>query len=176
MSTYPDVSIIVTIDGVDINLGISAKAQIKNDGQGKDIKTFFKTSTINYLINRAGKEFISGASAYRMYNGIAHNTLWSGDSPDIRFRKYMAAFGAYSALGGKEGGDEIYLISYVDKVISVEEFFDNIIKSKSFLDLELPMGNKLNKKKEVVSYGRKTIGFHERNRIRFNNRYTLAYE
>ena len=69
----------------------------------------------------------------------------------------MAAAGAYDAIGGTAGGDETYLLVYLDKIMTVEEFFDDMITSKNFLDIDIKNDDKILGKNNIISFGRKSI-------------------
>ena len=41
--------------------------------------------------------------------------------------------------------------------MTVEEFFDDIITSKNFLDIDIKNDDKVGKKNKIISFGRKSI-------------------
>lgn len=147
-----DFAIKITKDGTTTNLGLSAKSQYKT-GPKKTKSTTFKTTTVNALLRRG--DLLNTAGEYSFLNDITFGRWKHLGISNIR--RYMAAAGAYDAIGGTAGGDETYLLVYLDKIMTVEEFFDDIITSKNFLDIDIKNDDKVGKKNKIISFGRKSI-------------------
>lgn len=146
-----DFSLKVGLNGVDINLGFSAKSQYKV-GPKATKSTTFKTTNLISLLTRAGA--IGNQIEYRTLNDLAFNRWASMGKNNIR--KYLAGAGSYDALGGTVGGDENYFLVYLDKIFTVEEFFDDLIRTNTFLDIDIKGEDKI-VSGNVVSFGRKNI-------------------
>lgn len=146
-----DFSIKVTKNGTEINLGLSAKAQYKS-GPAKAKTTTFKTTTVDSLLRRGG--LLNTITEYRFLNDMAGGKWRTLGSNNIR--KYLAALGSLDAIGGTVGGDETYLLVYLDKIISVEEFFQELITSKKYLDIDIKNSDKVSNK-AIESFGRGSI-------------------
>ena len=114
--------------------------------------TTFKTTTVNALLRRG--DLLNTAGEYRFLNDITFGRWKQLGTSNIR--RYMAAAGAYDAIGGTAGGDETYLLVYLDKIMTVEEFFDDMITSKNFLDIDIKNDDKVSGK-NIISFGRKSI-------------------
>lgn len=146
-----DFSLKVGVNGVEINLGFSAKSQYKV-GPKATKSTTFKTTTLMSVLTRGN--LLGTPAEYRTLNDLAFNR-WAAMGKN-NIRKYLAGAGSYDALGGTAGGDENYFLVYLDKIFTVEEFFDDLIKTNTFLDLDIKGENAVFGK-NILSFGRKGI-------------------
>lgn len=169
-----DISIKITrsngeVSSTEINLGLSAKAQYKA-GKAKAKVTTFKTSTVLNLLKKG--QVLNTLEEYRFLNDIAFGRWKQAGTANIR--KYLAAVGAMDAIGGTAGGDEIYLLVYIDQVLSVEQFFNALISNGQFLDIDIKTADKVANKK-ITSYGRKSIAEMAKEQVDSPNK-QLAYQ
>lgn len=146
-----DFSIKVGLNGSEINLGFSAKSQYKV-GPKATKSTTFKTTNVVSLLTRAGA--LNTQVEYRTLNDLAFNR-WAGMGRS-NLRKYLAGIGSYDAIGGTTGGDENYFLVYLDKILTVEEFFDDLISTNTFLDMDIKGDDKV-LSGNIISFGRKGI-------------------
>jgi hypothetical protein len=116
-------------DGMKVNIGFSAKAQLK-DGPTK--KTSFLKSSYGKIMLRA--DLLDSHVEYMINNLVAHGKY----SEAIQARKIVAAKMALIAVGGLEKVDEVYFIAYLDKVVSLPDMLQSMSSNpKSGLNLEI---------------------------------------
>lgn len=117
-----DIKITYNDNSVNINMGISAKAQLL--GSGKKTTTTFQTSRLEVFLRGLLKNY-----EYNFLNNLYHGVTSSNEQ--VLLNRYIAAMNFDNAVTGWNLGDRVVLLSYLNKVISVSDFYNAIAKSNS---------------------------------------------
>ena len=117
-----DIKIAYNDNSVNINMGISAKAQLL--GTGKKTTTTFQTSRLEVFLRGLLKNY-----EYNFLNNLYHGVTSSNEQ--VLLNRYIAAMNFDNAVTGWNLGDNVILLSYLNKVISVADFYNSIIKNSN---------------------------------------------
>ena len=104
-----------------LSFGISAKAQSLK--RGKPVKTTFETTTLENLFIKY--QIANTIEEYLFYNNLYHGR--SGIVEMQYLRRKMAALAiANGAVTGSHQGENVLFIQYLDSLISVDKFFEEL--------------------------------------------------
>lgn len=126
-----DVNVSYDENGVKVNIGISAKAKYVKKG-GKT-STVFQTSPL--------KVFLNGIFHNVQYNFL--NNLYqkrNSLNEQISLNRYIAAMNFDNAVTGVDFGDNVLFLSYLDQVITIEDFYQSILNSGKYPKLTFQAG------------------------------------
>ena len=104
---------------VTLSFGISAKAQSLNSS--KKVTTTFQTSKLGVFINQ-----LNNIEKYLFYNNLYHNTDSGKDGYNYYIRRKIAAQNFLNAVTGLNQGENVLFIQYLNDLIRVDEFFEDI--------------------------------------------------
>ena len=112
-----DVQLKYSEDNVNLTIGVSAKAQLLKSS--KTITTF-QTSKLEVFLRGINKNL-----EYSFLNNLYHGR--TSINEQMILNRYIAAMNFDNAVTGWDLGDKVLFLSYLDKVISVADFYDAII-------------------------------------------------
>ena len=112
-----DVQLRYSEDNVNLTIGVSAKAQLL--GSSKTVTTF-QTSKLEVFLRGIEKNL-----EYIFLNNLYHGR--TSINEQMILNRYIAAMNFDNAVTGWNLGDRVIFLSYLDKVISVADFYNAII-------------------------------------------------
>lgn len=132
-----DVQLRYSEDNVDLTIGVSAKAQLL--GSNKTVTTF-QTSKLEVFLRGIEKNL-----EYSFLNNLYHGR--TSINEQMILNRYIAAMNFDNAVTGWNLGDRVIFLSYLDKVISVADFYNAIInkgktKISNYPSVSIPGVNK----------------------------------
>lgn len=117
-----DVKVTYQDNQVSLSVGVSAKAQLYKSK--KSTTTTFQTSKLKVFLF-AAKE-IDAVLQYNFLNNIYHGS--SSLNEQVVLNRYIAALNFDNAVTGWNIGDNVMFLSYLDRVISVSDFYKDVAK------------------------------------------------
>ncbi|MGN0992900.1 MAG: hypothetical protein ACI4PE_03175 [Bacilli bacterium] len=107
-------------DGIiNLTFGISAKAQSLH--KGKKVTTTFQTSKLGVFVNQ-----INNLEKYIFYNNLYHNTDNGKNGFSYYIRRKISAQNFLNATTGLNQGENVLFIQYLDDLIRIDEFFEEL--------------------------------------------------
>lgn len=100
-----------------LSFGISAKAQALK--KGKKVTTTFETTKLKNLLNKYIQ--LTNIEEYIFYNDLYHN--FTGNAEMQYLRRKIAAQAMLDAVTGKNQGENVLFLQYLDELVSVDDFF-----------------------------------------------------
>lgn len=116
-----DVKVTYQDNQVSLSVGVSAKAQLYKSK--KSTTTTFQTSKLKIFLAAKGIDEIL------QYNFL--NNIYNGSSSlneQVVLNRYIAAMNFDNAVTGWNIGDNVMFLSYLDRVISVSDFYKDVAK------------------------------------------------
>lgn len=137
-SNKSDVALTVTEDGKDgyksvLSIGVSSKSTTVKKGS----KTVFQTSSWESIFKKA--QLLNSVEEYKLLNYFVHGKTRMGEA--IALRKYVASKDIARVIMG-EGDDTVYFIQTLTSLTTVEDLFDELIKTKNYVGLIPEKGGK----------------------------------
>ena len=105
-----------------LSFGISAKAQALK--KGKKVTTTFETTKLKNLLNKYIQ--LTNIEQYIFYNDLYHNL--TGNTEMQYLRRKIAAQALLDAVTGKNQGENVLFLQYLDELVSVDEFFGELAR------------------------------------------------
>lgn len=115
-----DVQLNYSEDNVNLTIGISAKAQLLKSN--KTTITTFQTSKLAVFLRGIEKNL-----EYNFLNNLYHGRTSANEQ--ILLNRYIAAMNFDNAVTGWNLGDKVMFLSYLDRVISISDFYNMVIKA-----------------------------------------------
>lgn len=118
-----DVKVTYKDNQVNLSVGVSAKAQLHKSK--KSTITTFQTSKLKVFM---GVKSFTKKMEYNFFNNIYHGV--TNNEEQVALNRYLAALNFDNAVTGINIGDNVMFLSYLDRVLTVSEFYNSIAKHK----------------------------------------------